>query len=202
MSESKSAASRANGAKSHGPVTPEGKATSARNSLRHGLTSKAVVLPSESQEGYEALLESYVRRFQPADAVEMDLVESMAASRWRLRRIVGIETQLLAGGIKLAGGSRQPLGYAFRDREESLTALTRYENSLNRSFDRALKQLQLLQQARPLPPPEDLQNEPEPAPAGAAESGADSPSAPDPLLGPLASPQTSLSQPIYNQDSV
>jgi len=86
MSTSKSDAARTNGAQSHGPITPEGKAKSALNSLRHGLTAKAVVLGDESQEAYDALLAAYTDRFQPADQVELDLVESMTLSRWRLRR--------------------------------------------------------------------------------------------------------------------
>ena len=61
-----------------GPTTPEGKAKSATNSLRHGLTAKAVVLPTESREEFQALLAAHVERFQPADSIEMDLVESMA----------------------------------------------------------------------------------------------------------------------------
>ena len=94
MSLSKSAAVKINGAKSHGPITPAGKLKSAANSLRHGLTAKAVVLPTESREDYEALLASYLQRFHPADQVEMDLVESMAVSRWRLRRVANIETHM------------------------------------------------------------------------------------------------------------
>ena len=52
MSQLKSETARANGAKSRGPVTPEGRAASSRNSLRHGFTAESVVLPTESQEDF------------------------------------------------------------------------------------------------------------------------------------------------------
>src|SRR5258707_1183927 len=65
-SQLQSDTARANGAKSNGPATPEGRAISSRNSLRHGLTAKAVVLPGESQEEFQALLDAYIDQFQPA----------------------------------------------------------------------------------------------------------------------------------------
>ena len=85
-SDLKTQSARANGAKSRGPATPEGRAKSSRNSLRHGLSAKSVLLPAESHEQFQLLLDAHIQQFQPANPVEMDLVEAMAVARWRLRR--------------------------------------------------------------------------------------------------------------------
>jgi len=176
----KSQSARANGAKSRGPVTPEGLAKSSRNSLRHGLSAKSVVLPAESQEQFQLLLDAHIRQFQPAGDVEMDLVEAMAVARWRLRRIWAIETSLLANELvrraediddefdEMTGEDR--LAWVFQEMAnggQSLALLARYEGNLNRAFDRAFKQLNILRSAGPKPERESQrQNEPKPeAPA-------------------------------------
>ncbi|MEO1017257.1 MAG: hypothetical protein AAFY56_06130, partial [Pseudomonadota bacterium] len=53
-------ASRANGAKSNGPVTAEGKETSSRNAVRHGLLSAAPTLSGEEKQLAEGIRYGYV----------------------------------------------------------------------------------------------------------------------------------------------
>jgi hypothetical protein len=138
----KSETARANGAKSRGPATPEGRARSSRNSLRHGLSAKSVVLPAESHEQFLLLLDAHIQQFQPASDVEMELVEAMAVARWRLRRIWAIETSLLAHELQrraedmddefteMSGEDR--LAWVFQklaDNKQSLSLLARYEGT-------------------------------------------------------------------------
>src|SRR3954451_10465378 len=97
-------ASRANGARSQGPVTPEGKKRSARNAMRHGLLADIVVLEGEGRENFQILLDQHVERLQPADGVEYALVEEMASSYWRLHRNWAIETRLLDNQVRQERG--------------------------------------------------------------------------------------------------
>ncbi len=78
---------RKNGAQAAGTKSPEGIKKSSMNALRHGLTGKALVLSNESEAQFEALMQTYIDRFQPQDHVEMDLVDQIVAAQWRLRRI-------------------------------------------------------------------------------------------------------------------
>ena len=98
-SDLKTKSARANGAKSHGPTTPEGRAISSRNSLTHGLSAQSVVLSAESTEDFQTLLDAHIHQFHPANHVEMELVRVMVIARWRLRRILAIETSLLANEL-------------------------------------------------------------------------------------------------------
>jgi hypothetical protein len=102
--------SRVNGAKSPGPITPEGKEASAQNALKHGaysvkyaaevprtpadhreatlsLSSNGVTLPGEAEDTYDRLFNSCLERFQPADDIELEQVESIVAATWHTRRI-------------------------------------------------------------------------------------------------------------------
>src|ERR1700680_2510981 len=95
-SELKSQTSRANGAKSRGPITAEGREKSSRNSLNHGFTAKkTVVLECENKEQFQEMLRYYTVTYQPGSAVEEDLVSEMVSCRWRMQRLRLIETCLI-----------------------------------------------------------------------------------------------------------
>jgi hypothetical protein len=84
-SETQVEANRRNALKSTGP---KDTSLTRRNALKHGLTAeKLVVLPYEDPVEYEELVERFFAEFQPETAVEEFLVEQMATSIWRLRRI-------------------------------------------------------------------------------------------------------------------
>ena len=67
--------------------------------MRHGLLSKCVVLPSELQEVFDALLEQHLSKLQPADGVEHGVIEEMVASVLRMRRLWAVETRLRTQAI-------------------------------------------------------------------------------------------------------
>ena len=90
-SEKQIAASRANGARSRGPKTPEGKARAARNSLRHGLLARAVVLEDESRAKFDTLVCQLNEALQPQSAIEHLFIGKMAAAHWRQLRIWELE---------------------------------------------------------------------------------------------------------------
>ena len=168
-------ASRINGARSNGPVTPEGKAKSALNSLKHGLCSnKFCVLENESEEAYRKMVGSYMDSLQPADELEAGLVEEMINCRWKLNRAEVIESTL----IELSLATIEPklpeifteisetgkLALAYRDAVEVSKALTNIERAiarLSRQFRHAHDKLVEIQDRRK----SEAAPEPEPQPA-------------------------------------
>ncbi|WP_114652035.1 hypothetical protein [Polynucleobacter necessarius] len=71
---------------SGGPQSDDGKKIALRNSLKTGAYSKLVVLPNESQQEFDQLVEQFQRDFYPKDAVEMMLVREMAVITWKKLR--------------------------------------------------------------------------------------------------------------------
>jgi hypothetical protein len=161
---SQAATARANGAKSNGPITAEGKAISSQNSLKHGLASSRVVLPHESQEAYDKLEASLINRFKPVDDLESELVQEMAAARWRLRRIEAMESALFKKAIKQHEEAGTPdaidIAYAEVAESKSYRMLVRHAAQLRRAYEKAWKEIQLLQEQRNIDEDGDFQNEP------------------------------------------
>jgi hypothetical protein len=98
-SEKQVLANQQNALKSTGPKTDEGKAIAARNSLKHGLLAKEVVITegegAEDQVAFNALMADLVKQFEPASVLEGMLVEKIAVSYWRLRRAMRYEAGLI-----------------------------------------------------------------------------------------------------------
>ncbi|MBM3724897.1 MAG: hypothetical protein FJW40_05685 [Acidobacteria bacterium] len=86
--------SRANGALSTGPITPQGKARSAQNALKHGLYAKGRVLPWESQEDYDQLREDLHNHYQVPE-IHRCLVDQLASELWHIQRAERSEEALL-----------------------------------------------------------------------------------------------------------
>src|ERR1019366_4518018 len=87
--------SRANGARSHGPVTDVGKKISSQNALRHGLLADIVVVGPETRSGFKDTLKEHLLRFRPADPIEHGVIEEMTAGCWRMRRAWCLETEFM-----------------------------------------------------------------------------------------------------------
>jgi len=147
-------ASRANAARSRGPITAEGKQRSSANAIRHGLLAKCVVLENESSACFDDLVAQHTERFAPADGVEFGIVEEMAAAHWRMRRAWAIENRLMEKAIRNQppGDEAARIAAAFSELAATpeLNLLHRYEARLHRIYQRALFNLALLGQ-RELP---------------------------------------------------
>jgi hypothetical protein len=194
-SEKQIQANRRNAAQSTGPNTPEGKARSARNAVRHGLMSREAVLPEEDRKDYRNLLAELEAEYHPSGPTQEFLVREMASAQWRLRRLMRVETGYFRTRIAKArrwetnkddrreendhDEDTRLMGIAFDNSAgaDPFGSLARYQNMLRRAFYKALAAL------------EKMQNEPNLPAAPAAVTAPDTPSAPGPrLVKPAAAP--------------
>jgi hypothetical protein len=128
---------RRNGARSRGPVTAIGKARSARNAIRHGLTARhGVVLDGEDAQAFGAMAERILADLAPSGELASFLAADLAAAIWRTGRARRLERQAFAGDTPDA---------------DKLDLALRYGGSASRELHRALRALERLTR-RPLAP--------------------------------------------------
>jgi hypothetical protein len=155
ISERRAAAARANGKKSRGPVTVQGKANSSGNSFRHGLRSKFPRADPESENRWAATLASFMDDLKPRSGLERKLVETMAFCHLRQTSLWKLETKLMNQGMRreIEDLAPPPLraSHALVNGASALELLSRMEARFGRTFARALDRFEDLCASRSLP---------------------------------------------------
>jgi hypothetical protein len=149
-------ANRQNAQKSTGPKTPEGRAAARLNGVKHGLTAETIVLKGESQADFTNLFDSLEAEHDPVTPTEEALVVQLAMATWRLRRLYHAEAGFWAFKMKDTVDSRKEpklndserMGYVAYLSPATLVMFNRQENRLERTFYRALHELQSLRKER------------------------------------------------------
>jgi hypothetical protein len=104
VSEAKRAANARNG-RLGGPKTPEGKARSCMNSLKHGLRAETlVVLPGEDAGAFARRLEAWSGELAPHGELERYYAETIVTASWRRDRCIRNETAVLTERVLDAAG--------------------------------------------------------------------------------------------------
>src|SRR5258708_6935411 len=162
---------RANGAKSHGPITEQGRKKSSMNALKHGITARTVLFSNDNHAEYDVLLESYVQSLQPIDPFEMDLVVEMVNTKWQQRRVQKFETELFDREMD---EQKEKLDESYESYDETfeqthafrmlthcpaMRMLHREASRLKRDHSRALNDLLRIRQVRELSLARNKKNE-------------------------------------------
>ena len=130
------AANRRNARKSTGPTSPQGKATSSMNNLRHGLRARTVILPGENQEDFNEIFAGLQDEYQPQCPSEQYLVNQAAIAQWKLARAEAYEARCCAEDPSIA---------ACHDIFRKMTLVT---GRLERAYFKAYKELERIKAAR------------------------------------------------------
>jgi hypothetical protein len=102
----------------------QGKQTVANNALKHGVFSKSLILSDEDPAEYKSLLNQLLQELHPSGLLEQTLVERIALTLWRQRRLVraetaNIESNRSAKQIVVAVNQELELSYTSRELKES-----------------------------------------------------------------------------------
>lgn len=136
FTDRKTEANRRNAQLSTGPVSEAGKAISAQNNFRHGLTGAFCLLPDENSDEFNKLHTDLSEEHQPATATESMLVNDMARHYWLYQRALRLQEGCFAGDLTAGATQNQ------------LNLFLRYATTHERAFHRALTDLLKLRKER------------------------------------------------------
>jgi hypothetical protein len=157
-SEARLEANRANAQLSTGPRSEDGKAKSSLNAVKTALTGSTVLLPADDTAEYQRHLDACEQEFQPVGLRECELVQSIADTWWRLRRVPTLEAAVFAKGRlefahlyddqELAARPHLIDAYTYLVYEKQIRNLQLQEARLTRRREKETAELRLLQADR------------------------------------------------------
>jgi hypothetical protein len=151
-------ANRRNAQQSTGPRSEIGKQKSSLNALRHGLTARIVVLPTEDLAAYQRFSAEFLADLSPETFTERQCAQTIIDTQWRLNRVRGPEDGMLALGHYGPEGQIDPghpeihavltAAAAYREHSQAFVNLSMHEQRLYRILTNATKTLEDLKTKR------------------------------------------------------
>src|SRR5947208_3156346 len=170
ISARKIEANRKNASKSTGPKSIQGKQTVATNAMKHGFLSREAVIKDrdggESQDEFDQLHTKLRANLQPVGCMEDLLVERIAVSHWRKRRLLRYENGMISDrfACRRDAIATRPARWGKPDTErqleldmrtdhvcmpgENVQLMLRYEAMIEKQLNRDFAMLQQLQLRR------------------------------------------------------
>jgi hypothetical protein len=181
------AVNRANAARSTGPNTPEGKASSSQNAIKHGLAaSRFTVVRVEDPAQLQELRANLLHCYRPVNTQEIEALDCMARAQFSMRRAAQLEASLFTTSINDAWADPrvrmepeleqnisvsvdQNRGFYLAEgirmlakESNGLSLLLRYQAHAERQYRRALEEFERLKKLRAEMPNEPISDTPFP----------------------------------------
>ena len=167
-SPAQQSASRANGARSRGPVTQAGRACAARNGTRHGLRGGPfALLPDGDTDEFAQLHAAVTADWSLRDAYERRWVRELVAALWRQERLRGLELATLAAAEQEGPPTEATV--------KRLLTFARYGARIDKDMTTALRALRVLRDRPDAAIAEAQECTSEPRPASSESMSAASP---------------------------
>jgi hypothetical protein len=98
MTTSQSIANIAQSRQSTGPTTEASEPHTRLSAYRHGLTGQVCIFATEEHAAFDRHCDGIRQALAPVGALELDLAQSIAEDRWRLKRARALESSIFALG--------------------------------------------------------------------------------------------------------
>jgi hypothetical protein len=147
-----------------GPTSSAGTQRTRLNAYKHGLTGEIHILTAEEQTAFDAHCKSICEALAPVGALEIDIAQSIAENRWRLKRARAIESGIFAAGQQALLGfssveaAEDPAQLLIDDtliqartwlaKNDNFLLLALYEQRINRTIERNMAELRTLRAER------------------------------------------------------